>query len=271
MDKNGQAYILAMLSILFAVIVALLYSPTLSYNVPPSDKNELMQRMMFGFLRSEVASRTASAFEAFEAHLGSHEKWISEVLEGKLKSNFLLGSNGLCVQVMKDVYMLSDITLEVSEANYPEFKFDKVGDVDLVNLTSFELELYYSYNDPIYGRVGPVKTSYIVEVRDLEVSELKTVEDTILYRVDISFKLACTAGSEKTIKYSLWIFDGSSLEKITEGYFEEGRESESHTFSVLIRPEYHIMLSEGRELRFIIRLCASRGETLWVVAKVRKG
>ena len=272
MNKQGGSYILATLVILLAIIIALMYSPRFIDEPPFSGRTELLERVLKGILRSEFSTRTKEAFKHFEEYMKGYEieRSVCETVEENLKESRFLGDGKLGSVFMESVYSISvnKLNEDDEKREYNDMEGAEIQGRVLVNLTYFNLTLEYDLTDPVLGRLNGAK-SYWMKLSEISRSELTCASATVLYRLDLNFALKDTNGPVKYVRYTVYVLNNTCLEEVAYGF----RESDNgyYKLSVLIRPEYYIMLEKDEpysEIGIVLAVSGSRGETLWAVIRV---
>lgn len=276
MNKQGGSYILATLIILLAIIIALMYSPRFIDEPPFSGRTELLESVLKGILRSEFSTRTKEAFDHFKEYMKGYEieRSARETVEENLKENRFLVDGKLGSIFMESVYSISINKLNGEKLEYNDLKEvemqrrnGKEGRV-LVNLTYFNLTLEYDLTDPVLGRLNGTK-SYWMELSDVSRSGLTRASGTALYRLDLNFTLRDTDGPVEYVRYTVYVLNYTELEEVAYGFKES--DNGYYKLSVLIRPEYYIMLEKDEpysEFGIVLVVSGSRDETLWAVIRV---
>jgi hypothetical protein len=273
MNKQGGSYILATLIIMLAVIIALMYSPRFVDEPPSSGRTELLKSVLRGILRSEVANRTKTAFDYFEKYWKYTSETDLESTEKSLRTNNFLGDEKLGGILMKSIYGMgiNNFREDSEKIEYRGMEGSTIQGRNVVNLTYFNLTLEYDLTDPALGKLEGSK-SYYISLDKISVSKLTPVSGTVLYRIDFSFILEDIDGPVELIKYLVYALNNTQLEEVAYGVLESN--NGHYSLSVLIRPEYGIMLREKAspydEFGLLLVVSESRGETLWAVIKVKK-
>jgi hypothetical protein len=255
---------------MLTIIVALMYSPRFIDEPPFSGRTELLESFLRGILRSEVASRTKTAFEHFKEYWKGFETSL-ESSEKSLKANNFLGDGKLGGDLMKSIYGIGigKFFEDSEKLEYRGVEGITIQGRSAVNLTYFSLTLEYELTDPVLGEIKGLK-SYYIGLDIISAGELTRVSGTVLCKIDINFMLEDIDGPVKLIKYSVYALNNTQLEEVAYGFLES--DSGYYKLSILIRPEYNIMLSEKpppyNEFGLLLMVSGSRGETLWAVIKI---
>ncbi|MBS7648299.1 hypothetical protein KEJ17_01445 [Candidatus Bathyarchaeota archaeon] len=274
MNKQGGSYILATLVILLAIIIALMYSPRFIDEPPFSGRTELLESVLKGVLRAEFSTRTKEAFEHFKEYMMDYEieRSASEIVEENLKKNHFLDDEkpGSAHYFMESVYSISVNKLheDREKLKYNNMDGASIQGRILVNLTYFNITLEYDLTDPVLGGLNSAK-SYWIELSEISRSGLTRASGTVLYRLDLDFALKDTDGPVKYVRYTVYVLNDKQLEEVAYGFKES--DNGYYKLSVLIRPEYYIMLEKDKpysEIGIVLVVSGSRGETLWAVIRV---
>jgi len=261
MNKCGESYILATLIIILAIIIAIIYSPRFISESPSSGRVELLKNVIKSLIRSEIASRTRTAFNHFKEYAEDRVKELK--IEEILKENNFLS---LGKKIMENIYNIKDVNFDVNE----EYSTEEgtIQEKTLINLTRFELSLKYAFKDPIAPNLEDSQ-NYYIELSGVYLSKLNKIKGTILYKIDTGFDLVDSYGPVKYMEYTIYIFNNTQLEKVAYGFKESS--NGHYDISVLIRPEYYIMIYNEdpyKEFGIVLVISGSRSETLWCVLKV---
>jgi len=267
MNKYGESYILATLMIILAIIIAIIYSPRFISESPSSGRVELLKSVIKSLIRSEVASRTRTAFNHLKEYMEGKIKELK--IEEILKENNFLSmdpNKQLGKKIMENIYNIKDVNFDVNE----EYSIEEstMQEKTLINLTRFKLDLTYTFKDPIAPNLEGSQ-NYYMELSGVYLSKLNKIKGTIFYKIDTGFDLEDSYGPVKYIEYTIYIFNNTQLEKVAYGFKESS--NGHYDISVLIRPEYYIMIYNEKpykEFGIVLVVSGSRSETLWCVLKV---